>query len=239
MSLYIFDLDGTVLDTEYAISAITAEVLRERGYDIDTAKVFSQYSGLSFMDKFNQIAADYGRSFDPGELRSLQPDYDARKKKLYASDGLALVSGMDRLLSRLAVNPQNTLAIGSSNEVKRSQQGLRNAHLSPYFNNRVYGPDLVGGLKKPHPDIYQLAMRDNGFKPSETVVIDDSEPGVRAGHLAGAFVVAYLDPRLGDKAAEKRAQFIAAGADVVISSYDDLEDSVVAARPAWLLRQPV
>ncbi len=236
--LYVFDLDGTVLDTEYAISAITAEVLRERGYDIDAAKVFSQYSGLSFKDKFNKIAVDYGRSFDPGDLQSLQKDYDARKKVLYASEGLTLVSGMDRLLARLAVNPQNTLAIGSSNEVRRSQQGLRNAHLTAYFNDRVYGPDLVGGRKKPYPDIYQLAMRDNGFKPAESVVIDDSEPGIRAGHLAGAFVVAYLDPRLGDKSAGKRAEFIAAGADVVISSFDEFEAAVAAARPAWLLRQP-
>jgi beta-phosphoglucomutase-like phosphatase (HAD superfamily) len=238
MTLYVFDLDGTVLDTEYAISAITAEVLRERGYDIDTAKVFSQYSGLSFKDKFNHIAADYGRSFDPDDLQNLQTDYDARKKKLYASDGLTLVTGMDQLLSRLGSTPGNTLAIGSSNRVERSQQGLSNAHLTGYFNHRVYGPDLVGGLKKPHPAIYRLAMRDNGFKPSDSVVVDDSEPGIAAGHLAGAFVVAYLDPRLGDKSAEKRAQFMAAGANVVISSFDEFEDAVDAARPAWLLRQP-
>src|SRR3982750_3685327 len=196
-SLIVFDLDGTVLDTEYEISAITADILREHGYEIDTDTVFARYGGLSFSDKFNKIASERGRSITPEQLNAIRPVYDARKKAIYNRDGLAPVGGVSGLLARLSVGMDNTLAIGSSNTTDRSALGLKSGHLSQYFGQRLYGPDLVGGRKKPDPALYVRAIHENGFSPSQTIIVDDSEPGIRAGHLAGAFVVAYLDPRFG------------------------------------------
>jgi beta-phosphoglucomutase-like phosphatase (HAD superfamily) len=236
-NLIVFDLDGTVLDTEYEISAITVDILRDYGYELDTDTVFARYGGLSFSNKFNRIASDHGRSFTSEQLKAIRAVYDARKEALFNREGLAAVSGLPGLLTRLAVSMDNTLAIGSSNNTDRSALGLKSGGLSQYFNKRIYGPNLVGGRAKPDPALYVRAIKDNGFSPARTIVVDDSAPGIQAGHLAGAFVVAYLDPRFGAKREEKRTEFLAAGADAVISSYDEFESAVAKARPAWLARQ--
>ena len=48
--------------------------------------------------------------------------------------------------------------------------------------------DVVHG--KPAPDVYQLAAARLELKPPETMVLEDSENGCRAGIAAGAFTVA-------------------------------------------------
>ena len=55
--------------------------------------------------------------------------------------------------------------------------------------------DLVGyfdpdGVNKPKPYIYLHAMKQLGVEPADTVVIEDSAPGVAAGVAAGCFTIA-------------------------------------------------
>lgn len=45
--------------------------------------------------------------------------------------------------------------------------------------------------KKPNPEGYLTAMRYMGVEPEETVIIEDSPIGIRAGKAAGAYVIGY------------------------------------------------
>src|SRR6185295_16299970 len=135
-NLIIFDLDGTVLDTEYEISTVIAEVLHDYGYDLDTDTVFARYGGMGFLAKFNRIAADHGRTFSMPELEAISEVYDRRKIALLSREGLPAVPGMAALLARLSADPENLLAVGSSNPASRSRLGLQSGHLSQYFNHR-------------------------------------------------------------------------------------------------------
>jgi sugar-phosphatase len=47
---------------------------------------------------------------------------------------------------------------------------------------------------KPHPGGYQLAMERLGVLPTETIVIEDGDYGVRAATTAGATVIRVNDP---------------------------------------------
>lgn len=55
---------------------------------------------------------------------------------------------------------------------------------------------VTGDLKikpKPNPDVFLKACADLGVKPQETIVLEDSYNGVRAGHNAGCFTIMIPD----------------------------------------------
>src|SRR5262245_10575485 len=117
-TLIIFDLDGTLADTEYGdngISAITAAVATAHGCPMETREAF-RYSGMSFKERFNEIASVHTRSFSPETLEAMHKDYQARKKSLYNDPNMGLVPGAQDMLSRLSLNPDFVLALASSNE---------------------------------------------------------------------------------------------------------------------------
>ncbi|MEZ3116767.1 HAD family hydrolase [Halobaculum sp. MBLA0147] len=87
--------------------------------------------------------------------------------------------------------------------------------------DRVRSADEYDGPSKPEPGVYEAAMEDLGVAPAETVVVEDSANGVRAGARAGAWVIAYRD--------EHNADSDLSPADEVVESADALWTAVSAA----------
>ena len=51
---------------------------------------------------------------------------------------------------------------------------------------KIFGGDLApNGRRKPHPDLYQMAISDLGVQTSDCCVIEDSNEGMRAALAAG------------------------------------------------------
>lgn len=223
----LVDLDGTIIDSEYKIATFTADIAQAKGCPIDPRTAFRLYSGVSFKDKFNMIGGVYDRPFSADEMAAMHKDYTARKKAMYSSAVIPTIPGAVSLLRRLSKNKDLTLALTSSNETCRSKMVLNTINLAGCFADRVYGSDLTGGLKKPHPAIHKLGMNGHGHP---TMALEDSVVGVVAAKAAGVdFIVAYLDPRLkcGDDQ-QRRQEYRDAGADIIIDSYNDFEDVVAA-----------
>jgi beta-phosphoglucomutase-like phosphatase (HAD superfamily) len=69
------------------------------------------------------------------------------------------------------------------------------------FEGRIFSARQVA-RGKPHPDLFLLAAETMGFAPEACAVVEDSEPGVRAGIAAGMRVFGYVggfNPRSLDK----------------------------------------
>jgi len=81
-------------------------------------------------------------------------------------------------------------------------------------------------------------MHANGSSTQNTIVIEDTEPGIVAGRAAGAFVIAYLDPRFGtgNMALEKQKSMHLAGADAVVRDFHDVLNFIPSCTP--LCAQP-
>lgn len=219
----IFDLDGTIFDTEFEVSRITAELAADRGCAMSPQDVFQQFAGLGCEDKFAGIAHAAGMCFTPAEIIELTLAHEDRKQQIYYREHLPIVPGVPEVLQVLSA-AGDILSIGSSNPTARSRLGLEKEGLIDHFGSRLYGPDLVDGRKKPDPAIFLHAMRANGSSTQNTIVIEDTEPGIVAGRTAGAFVIAYLDPRFGNGtvAVEKEKSMHLAGADVVVRDFREV-----------------
>lgn len=79
----------------------------------------------------------------------------------------------------------------------------------------VSGQEVKRG--KPFPDIYQFIMKELNVVSEETIVIEDSEIGIKAGKSANCTVVAYRDLRF-----NQNQQL----ADSYVNSFNDLINTI-------------
>ena len=99
---------------------------------------------------------------------------------IYSND-LKLVDGVQKFI----MNSDKNHFIGSNSNKDRIIKGLRIVGLSDMFiNNKIYSFDMVK-KPKPHPDIYLKIINENKLTLNETIIIEDSGIGVKAGSSAG------------------------------------------------------
>jgi phosphoglycolate phosphatase len=213
----IFDLDGTIDDTERSFGTLIAEVLNEKGYTITAAETIMTVSGVGAQLGFEKIGRKLGLDFSPQEISSLVRLLEWKEAATEATKPM-LVPGAKELIEAFHAEG-HTLGLGSNRPSGYSRNRLDEIGLAPYFQERVFGPDHVGGLHKPDPAIFSLAMETMSKTTSAaTAVIGDSFADAAAANAAGAdLIIIRLDPCITDPAAvaEKTAQLESQRAHVV------------------------
>lgn len=105
------------------------------------------------------------------------------------------------------------LGVVTTDQTENAREHLRAMSIEHYFEI-VIGHDRVG-RGKPAPDMVQLACRELGTLPEQTVVIGDSDADMQMGRAAGAVLTIGYTER------EEEGSHLA-HADVRISSYDEI-----------------
>ena len=104
--------------------------------------------------------------------------------EIYASE-LTPVPGAIEFLKSTAYN----CFIGSNSGKERIVSGLKKVKLDKFFAvNKVFSFDMVD-KPKPEPDIYLAAINANNLDKEETIILEDSAVGVKAGVASGVKVV--------------------------------------------------
>lgn len=166
---------------------------------------------------------------DPEELRGVVGQWHAFKTARYTSliDSGVIPTrpGVARLI-RAAHEAGWKLAVASTSARPSVEAVLRQAIGDEIMQDfRIFAGDDVP-RKKPHPDIYLLAVEGLGAGPDETIVIEDSEIGLRAAHAAGLRTVVTVSGYTAGEDFE--------GASLVVSSLgepDGVAAETIAAVP--------
>lgn len=182
----IFDLDGTLTDTEKYYKIAWPEALRYFGYDpdpdisLELRSLGRPFAPLKFKEWF-------GDGFDYDAVREY-------RKKLVAAmiekDGIPLKPGAKEILEWLKQEGIIT-AIATANDLKRTAGYLEKIGLSGYFD-RIICADMVK-LGKPAPDIYSHAVQKLGLSPDRCFAVEDSPNGVKSAYAAGCKVIMVPD----------------------------------------------
>lgn len=185
---YLFDMDGTLVETERLWSKALVELLRDDGHDLSEDAAYRIVCGRSW----NSIYQDTVTLF-PDEA---QYDIDAQADRLKpyyvrVREGADLrIPGAAETFLALAKHTPCAIVSGSRREdVEETADmlGIRDS-----LALIIGAQDCPVG--KPAPDGFLMAAKTLGVEPSRCVVFEDSNAGVRSGKTAGMHVVALTVP---------------------------------------------
>jgi len=181
----IFDMDGTLLDTDALHGQAFAVTGKAMGYPLPATLQHSMV-GIH-RDGSRRLVADHmgpdfplDRFFDESDL-AFTAMLDA---------GIPLRPGAEIILEHFA-KAGVPMAIATSSEAPYAQQRLEKAGLLHYFDVVVTRNDVTQA--KPHPEPYLLAASRLGIDPAHCVAIEDSPAGVRSATSAGIATVMVPD----------------------------------------------
>lgn len=186
-SAYLFDLDGTLLDTEIVWVRATSAYLAAKGHPVAELFCMQTVYGRSWIDVYADIAAKFP-DLDIG-LPEMQREMAEFFYKIRDKVDVR-IAGSIALLKRLSQTTPCCIVSGSPREHIAEAVKLMGAEKCVQFY--LGASDYPFG--KPHPSGFLAAAARLGVPPGECVVFEDSAVGVAAGKAAGMKVVALSVP---------------------------------------------
>lgn len=171
--LYLFDVDGTLVDSASDICYAVRQALAEAGVDSLSEDYLRSFIGHHLFDLFREVLP-----------HSTQQDHErllARYRAIYLARRHAstrVYPGVEPMLA--ALGGLKSTATTKSSETAR--QVLELFGLARYFDH-IQGTD--GFPSKPAPDVILQSLERLGVRPEDCLLIGDAAPDMEAGRRAG------------------------------------------------------
>ncbi len=215
MTAVVFDMDGTLTDTEHIWDVVRRGLAEAEGlpWPEEASRAMMGMSTQEWSAYLSDVVGLAGTAEDAaseddrrhgGRVRA-RPRRAARRggrpsQRMHARWPLGLASSSPRVLIDAAVT-----AMG----------------IADLFVTTVSTEEL-NGAGKPAPDVYLEVCRRIGVDPASAVAVEDAHNGILSAHAAGLKVVA-IPPHFNPPPASTLAL-----ADIVLDSLDDLTTDLVA-----------
>ncbi|TXI05216.1 MAG: HAD family phosphatase [Pseudorhodobacter sp.] len=177
----LFDLDGTLIDTETVAMTTGMAAFAAMGHPVD-AGFMQQLVGVDLPT----AAGIIGAALPTLDQNGLQSHWH-RAFAAAIDDNLPLKPGALDLLSAR----HRPMALVTSSGQAEAHHKLRVTGLAAHFTTIVTLADVT--RPKPAPEPYLLAAERLGVSPARCLVFEDSEAGAEAAHRAGCTVVQIPD----------------------------------------------
>jgi HAD superfamily hydrolase (TIGR01509 family) len=189
-AVYLFDIDGTLLDSARDICGAVQQVLDTTDCRPVTFEFLRGYIGLHLIDLFQDVLP----GSTPERVEALIEQY----RGIYRGRGHTLTNVYPGVAEGLvALGGRKGTATTKGTPTTRAV--LEQFGLLPYFDH-VQGTD--GFPSKPAPDVIFAALKALGAQPSDCLFVGDSPADMEAGKRAGVRTCAV---RYGYGTAEKLA----------------------------------
>lgn len=215
MTLIMFDMDGTLIDTQALIAEQMAAAFASLDLAPPTPAEVRQIIGLSLPIAIGQLA----RTDDIALIEGLVGQYRALYKATLEQDvdREPLYPGAREALDRLKERPDTILGVATGKGLSGVTRILGNHGIAGHFVT-LQTPDH--NPSKPHPGMLLSAMAETGSDADHTVMVGDT---VFDMELASAAKVRSIGVSWGYHDAQA---LLAAGAGVLIHSYDELDAAI-------------
>jgi HAD superfamily hydrolase (TIGR01509 family) len=206
--LIIFDLDGVLVEAKEihyeTLNSAIVDVTGNSNMAISWDEHLSTYDGLKTNEKLEMLT----------ERKQLDPSFHKQiweRKQKYTLEALSELPQDKRLQEIFAsLKSDGYMTACCSNSIRRSVLTmLSKLGLIEYMDLIISNEDVKNS--KPHPEMYWKAMSMMGVLPEETLIVEDSPPGLLAASRSRANVLRVNNPRdltkekLYDKLQEKKS----------------------------------
>ena len=182
----IFDMDGTLLDTESVFRTIVFDVCAELGYEMTDAIQLAMI-GSSHEATRNLLLNSFGANFPYLRFDEL---CHVHMDRFTSDKPVPLKRGAAELITSLA-SLSIPIAIATSSRRAHAQSHLEAVGIWAAFDTIVTRDDVTN--PKPHPEPYLTAAERLKALPPNCVAFEDSMSGVRAAHAAGMRTIMVPD----------------------------------------------
>ena len=182
----IFDVDGTLLDTERIYMQAWKEAAAEQGY-VMPDELLNKTRGVDAKVAARIFEEEIGNGFSYQKTRPIRVRI---AEEIIERESPILKPGVLELLSFLREKGIR-LSVASSTKTKTTKEHLQINGIADWFEVIVGGDMITKG--KPNPDIFLKAAELLGEAPENCIVVEDSPAGIRAGSAAGMKTVLVPD----------------------------------------------
>lgn len=177
---YVFDVDGTLLDSAADICGAVQTVLESTTRPDVPFEFLKTYIGKHLQVLFEDLFPGVEQAQVDEWIRQYRAVYPERGHQL-----TRLYPGVAETLARLGGRKSTATTKGTP----MTQAILTQFGLASYFDH-IQGTD--GFPSKPRPDVLLRSMEALGAKPDEVLFVGDSGPDMEAGRAAGVKLCAVL-----------------------------------------------
>ena len=171
--LYLFDVDGTLLDSAADITGAVRDALALEGVNDLDQTYLESFIGFHLFDMFEEVLPHYTEEQNQALLASYRKIYLDR-----AHSSTRVYDGVPEMLARLGGLKSTATTKGS----ETARAVLTQFGLIQHFDH-VQGTD--GFPSKPKPDVVFKSIEKFGVRPEECLLIGDAGPDMAAGRAAG------------------------------------------------------
>lgn len=201
----LYDLDGTIVNTDPLHFQAWQEILREYEIEIDDrfykARMSGRLNPAIVQDLLPQLSQESGQKFCD------------RKEALFR-EMAAELTPLPGLLNLIAWGEEQGFkqAVVTNAPRENANYMLKVLHLQHRFEQVFIAEEI--GIAKPNPELYQYALAYFNLSPQQALAFEDSPSGIRAA--VGAKI-----PTVGIASTQELGELYDLGAKLVISDFTD------------------
>lgn len=185
MNTILFDMDGTLFDTEKHYQWAWRKAIADAGYELDASEVLKLRS-LGAPYNVAQFQEWFGEEVDYRAIRQERVDL---MKDMLAHE-IPLKPHVPQTLEKLR-QMGYSMAVVTATAQEQAVSNLKLAGLLPFFDHVISASMVKRG--KPAPDVYLYACEVLGVQPENCYAVEDSPNGVMSAHAAGCRTIMIPD----------------------------------------------
>lgn len=186
IKLVIFDVDGTLVDSEVVFVKAAIKNMEVNGYNIPMSAIMgiigqNRIAGRKLIESTQDDSFDYDKYIK---------DYEKIRSEILENEPLKLKKGAINILNYCKEHDIK-MAIATSTYREKQIKVLTNLGIIGYFDYMVFGDEIKNS--KPAPDIYLKVYEHYNLDKDEMIIYEDSNNGILSGYNAGIKVVYIKD----------------------------------------------
>jgi phosphoglycolate phosphatase len=178
--VYLFDVDGTLLDSHADICGAIQAVLATTRQNTVSDEFLRRYIGRHLIDLFQDLLPEYTAV----QIETMIADY----RRIYLARNHTSTQAFPGVAEALAALPGRK-STATTKGTPTARLVLEKFGLLPFFDH-VQGTD--GFPAKPEPDVIFASLKALGAKPEDCLLVGDAPADIEAGRRAGVKTCAVL-----------------------------------------------
>lgn len=211
--LVIFDMDGTLIDSQNVIVASMRRAFETLGHAAPERERTLSIVGLSLPEAMRELAPELGAETRRDLVDAYRSGFVAIRAEHGGAGNSPLYPGARAALERLRDEAGTLLGMATGKARRGLDHCLDMHRLQGFFTTCQTADDHPS---KPHPSMIETALAETGIDAPDGVMVGDTEFDVAMGRAAGVRTIGvcwgYHD--------EDRLR--AAGADAVVADFGEL-----------------